>query len=390
MRILLLSCNTGEGHNSTAGAIREALEARGAVCRREDALSCISPHFSDFICNWHKRLYCHMPGVQDLGFRVLEQPGVEPPGVYELLSQGAWALWGRLMAGDYDGVVCTHIFSALMMTRIRQKWGCAIPSYFVNTDYAPTPLLHRCDLDGYFIPGKDLLDRYQAAGLPREKLIPSGIPVGRAFCVPADRKQARRTLELTGKDTVALLVGGSMGCGPMEQIAAGLCRRLPGNSQVIAICGTNEKLRQTLCRLENPRLRVLGYTKEMPLYMAAADMIVTKPGGLSATEAANMHLPMVFINTVGGCEEENFRRFLQRGYALGSRDPEEVVAQAAALSREPAKLALMRQLLAEDFCGSSAGIIAEHVLTVAWGYRQCIQRKKQGILSIKEDATWNL
>lgn len=378
MEILLLSCNMGEGHNSTAGAIREALEARGAACVTEDALGCISPGFSQFISNWHKRLYRHMPGVQDLGVRVLEQPGMEPPGVYELLSQGAWALWGRLTAGDYDGVVCTHIFPALMMTRVRQKWNCPIPTYFVNTDYAPTPFLHRCDLDGYFIPGKDLMSRYTEAGAPREKLIPSGIPVRQDFCVPADKEMARKTLGLGGQRTIVLLVCGSMGCGPMERIAAGLCRGLPGGSLVIAICGTNEKLRQTLRRLEDPRLQVLGYTKDMPLYMAAADLIVTKPGGLSSTEAANMHLPMVFINAVGGCEEENFRRFVDRGYALGSRDPEEVVAQAAALARDPARLALMRQLLAEDFCGSSAAMIAEHVLTVAWGYHQCIRRKGSG------------
>ena len=145
MRVLFLSCNTGEGHNSTAKAIISVLEARGVECRIEDVLACLSPKFSKFISNWHARLYKYAPKLSDAGYRIFERNPGDPEDsvtpVYELLSLGARKLWEILVGGDYDAVVCVHLFSALMMTEVRKNFVSKEPCFFAATDYSPAPLL---------------------------------------------------------------------------------------------------------------------------------------------------------------------------------------------------------------------------------------------------------
>lgn len=373
MRILLLSSNTGEGHNSTAKAIMEVLEARGVVCVLRDVLACLSPRFSKFVCGWHTRIYKYGPRLFDVGYRAFEHTGSEPEEttpVYDLLALGARKLWELVMEGNYDAVICTHVFSGMMMTELRRVWGVRIPCFFVATDYTCSPTVEQCEMDGYFIPSAELAEEFAAAGLPREKLIPSGIPVRQEFYRPGDRERVRQVLNLPRDSFTVVLMCGSMGCGPIRKIARELCTRLEGNAQVVAICGRNEKLFDSLSELTGPRLRVLGFTTDIPDYMDAADLIVTKPGGLSSTEAANKHLPMVFINSVGGCEGRNFDFFLNRGYAVGSDDPDEVLDQVVALAADPTRREAASARLREDFHANSAQVIADRVAEAAQTYAE--------------------
>lgn len=383
MRILLLSCNTGEGHNSTARAIMEVLEDQDVECELRDVLAWLSPRFSKFICNWHSRLYKYAPKLTDAGYRAFERTmdPEETTPVYEMLSLGAGKVWQMLMMGNYDAVICVHVFSGMLMTEVRRVWGLDIPCYFVATDYTCSPTVEQCDMDGYFIPAPALSAEFVRAGLSSLRLIPSGIPVRQKFYQKQDQATARAALSLPADARIVLLMCGSMGCGPIRKIASELTERLPDNSLVVAVCGNNEKLYDSMAEIEDPRLRVLGYTTEIPAYMDAADLIVTKPGGLSATEAAVKHLPMVLINAVGGCEGRNFDFFLGRSYAVGSSDAQAVIALTVELACDAAARKQMQKTLAADFCSNSAQIIAKHVTEAAnkyHRYRVRIAAEKNG------------
>lgn len=372
MRILMLSCNTGEGHNSTAKAIADALEQHGVASEIQDVLCCLSPKFSKFICNWHVRLYRYAPRLFDASYRVIERSTGEQDewdSVYEVLALGAEKLRRLLEAGDYDGVICVHVFSGMMMTEVRRRWNVKVPCFFVATDYSCVPFTDQCNMDYYFIPDQSLVPEYVAAGLPRARLVPSGIPIRRAFYSKEPKADARKALNLPAEGPVVLLMCGSMGCGPMRKIAKGMLERIPVHGKVVTVCGNNEKLYQSLSDLTSSRFRVLGFTREISRYMDASDLIVTKPGGLSSTEAANKHLPMVFINAVGGCEARNFELFLQKGYAVGSKNAEEVLDLVGGLMRSPERLARMEQLLAQDFTINGADVIATRTIDAAEAYR---------------------
>ncbi|MBO5079109.1 MAG: hypothetical protein J6B67_05450 [Oscillospiraceae bacterium] len=374
MRILMLSANTGEGHNSSAKALMEVLQSRGVECQLQDCLAYLSPNFSKFICDWHVRIYQYGGKIFDKCYRFLENmanPENFNP-IYELISLGAGKLRDAIMEEDFDGVVCVHPFAGTMITEVRRSWGMEIPTCLVATDYTCSPTVEQCDLDTFFVPAAEICREFELAGIPREKQMVTGIPVRQGFYEKADRQQARTTLQLPQESLVVLVMCGSMGCGPIEQIAEETLSQMPEDSVMVAVCGRNEKLRESMERIRDPRLRVTGFIHNFTTYLDSADLIITKPGGLSSTEAANKHVPMVFINTVGGCESRNFDHFVKKGYAVGSSEPEEVIRIAIRMVWDTASREKMRKTLTEAFYTNTGVVMADHIISAAEEYRRII------------------
>lgn len=372
MRILILSANTGEGHNSTAKALMEVFAQQGVDCQMEDTLAYLNKGISKLIAGGHVTIYRYCSKLFDITYRRMEKdmdPEEYSP-IYEFLSLGTAKLYKAILQGDFDAILCVHSFSAMMMTKIRRRWGLKIPTYLLTTDYTCWPTSEQCDVDYYFLPSKAQAAAFIRAGHSRLQLIPTGIPVRQAFYHKEDQSLVRQRLGLPQAGNIVLLMCGSMGCGPIEGVARALAEKLPKDAMVVAVCGSNQKLYHAMSQIQNPRLRVLGYTKNIPEYMDAADLIVTKPGGLSSTEAANKALPMVFLNTIGACETRNFDYFLSRGYALGSSKPEEVVALAVQLAADPRKRQQMSELLQKDFCINSAQVIVDRMCKDGAAYRE--------------------
>ena len=326
MRVLILSCNTGEGHNSTARAIAEVLKARGDDSYIMDALSLWSPKASKFICSWHVRLYRGAPKLFNAGYRFSEKQPAEPEGegmIYDLLARGAEPMYRMIQENQFDAVICVHIFAAMMLTEVRRQFGLGIPSSLVATDYTCSPCAERCVVDQFFIPDERLIPEFVQRGIPEEKLTATGIPVRQSFFLPKDPKKARRTLGLPEEKKILLCMSGSMGAGPIKKIVRETVARLPEDAFAVCVCGNNAKLYDSLSELgTGERMKVIGYTKQVPLYMEAADLMLTKPGGLSSTEAAAERLPMVLADFVGGCEGRNLEFFCGNGFALSAQDPD--------------------------------------------------------------------
>lgn len=374
MRVLMLSANTGEGHNSSAKAVMEVLESRGVECCIEDCLAYLSPNFSKFICSWHVRIYQYGGSIFDKGYRLMENiadPDNFDP-VCELLNLGAGKLRDAIMEGDYDAIVCVHPFAAVMLTEVRHSWGMNIPTFLVATDYTCSPTVEHSDLDTFFIPAQEVCREFELAGIPMGKQMITGIPVRQCFYKQGDRQKARQELGLPQESTVVLVMCGSMGCGPIEEIAAKTLSQMPEDGVMVTVCGRNEKLKQSMEKINDPRMRVMGFIENFTTYLDSADLIITKPGGLSSTEAANKHVPMVFINAVGGCESRNFDHFVSKGYAVGSKDPEEVIRIAIRMVWDTATREKMRQTLAENFKANAGVVMADKVMTEAAAYRKTL------------------
>lgn len=349
MRILILSGNTGEGHNSAAKAIAEVLTARGISSELTDGLAFLSPEFSKFISNWHVRIYKRAPLLFHAGYRMAENHDPAPEDasmVYKALSLGAKKLYAALEMGHYDAVVCTHVFAGLVMRRVCQDYPISIPHYLVATDYTCSPYVAEAQADGYFIPDEKLIPEFVRCGIPQEKLIATGIPVRQVFFTPGSRSASRAALAIPEDKRVALLMSGSMGCGPMKRLARRLTEMLPDDGLLIVICGRNEKLYEDLLELGNrSNLRVLGFTREVPAYMDAADLMLTKPGGLSSTEAAAKGLPIIFIDAVGGCEGRNLEFYTRYELAETADSVNRLAKLVCSNLADPDKLQSMSQTL---------------------------------------------
>lgn len=366
MRLLILSCNTGEGHNSAARALKGCFEAQNISCEIRDALAFWSPEKSKIISKGHVFIYRKMPKLFGVSYRFEEN---HPPKkgddslIYELVIKGCDSLREYLSENKYDAIICTHVFSAMMVTELKKRSKCSVKSYFIATDYTCSPGVSQTSLDRYFIPHKKLIPEFMDNGLPESKLIPSGIPVRMDFYKKTDPDKAKDLLSLPRNKKIVLLMCGSMGCGPIKTLAEYLPQQIPSDSLLVVICGNNRRLYKALTKYPLPdNMRVLGFTSRMPLYMDAADLILTKPGGLSSTEAAVKALPMLFIDAVPGCETRNFEFFIKNGFA-DMRDSVLGLCDAVCeLLENEEKLKKMSKNLKSEFSGCAVQSISEYII----------------------------
>ena len=345
MNALILSCNTGEGHNSCARAIKECFERHGDSCCIEDALGFISKGASRFVSRWHVRMYRYMPWLFRMGYRFSENhPGGLDDGTlpYRFIGEGTEALCRYIIQNHIDTVICPHVFSAIMVTELREKYpSLKIKSCFIATDYTCSPGTESINTDLFFVPDKSVVDNDLLVS--PERVLDSGMPVRACFYERTDKKQARQQLGYDTEGSHLLMMCGSMGCGPMKELATLLAHRLREGQTLTIVCGTNKKLFRWMNKNFHGRrdIHVIEYTNDISLLMDSADLYLTKPGGLSTSEAAAKGLPMVLVNAVSGCEEYNLRYFVQTGLAQTAAEPEELADLCVRLLSDPARLEAM-------------------------------------------------
>ena len=183
MNALILSCNTGEGHNSCARAIKECFERHGDSCCIEDALGFISKGASRFVSRWHVRMYRYMPWLFRMGYRFSENhPGGLDDGTlpYRFIGEGTEALCRYIIQNHIDTVICPHVFSAIMVTELREKYpSLKIKSCFIATDYTCSPGTESINTDLFFVPDKSVVDNDLLVS--PERVLDSGMPVRACF-----------------------------------------------------------------------------------------------------------------------------------------------------------------------------------------------------------------
>lgn len=358
MRVLILTCNTGEGHNSAARAIKEAFDSADIYCEIADSLAFFSKKASTFISKWHVRLYKKAPTLFGLGYKAAEfTDSRHMRSVFQdTICKGAGKLIKKVHEGNFDTVVCTHPFSAITLTRAIKKYKLKIDkSYFVATDYTCSPGVSQSELDYYIIPHESLADDFIQHGIPKEKLFAGGIPVSKKVNTSLSKEDSKQQLALPEDKRIVLLMCGSMGCGPIKVIARKLTRTLRDDEYLVVICGSNRKLYQSLRYLDDPgSVRILGFTRNVQLYMNSADLLISKPGGLSTTEAAHNNLPMILIDAVAGCETHNMKFWVNNNMADTREDTDELCALVRSLLDDDTSLFQMRDNLADSFRVSSS------------------------------------
>ena len=216
MKVLILSCNTGQGHNTAGKAILAELQRLGIESEMLDALSFESELASKIVCDLHSKSVLHLPRVYGLGVSTakrLDKISKKRSVCYVANATYASALYEYITQNGYDTIVAPHVFPSEAITRIRRKHDTRFLTYFIATDYAYPPFLSDTDLDTYFIPHESLAHEFTEAGIPEEKLVATGIPVSATFAKKTEKAEARRALGLPENGNILLVMTGSMGYG---------------------------------------------------------------------------------------------------------------------------------------------------------------------------------
>lgn len=355
MKALILTCNTGQGHNSSATAIQEVFVSNGYECNIADTLSFLSKGASKIVDTCFTAIYRHIPKAFNLGYthtdvRIGKLGAAD--ALLKVLIPGSKRLHRYIVENGYTHVICVHIFPAIMLTMLREQFQTNVSVSFLTTDYTYYPLMEKVDVDIYLLPHADLKEVFSKNGIAEEKLAPTGMPIRRPFLSPQSKADARKALGLSEDERVIFIMGGSMGCGPLEDMVRNLATAMADNTRILIACGTNSKLLRSLQKHTASNVYPFRYADNIQQIMSASDLFITKPGGISITEAATLGLPTLLLDFVGGCETENFRFFTEHQYAFGCEDIADIVNKCQHLLQNPDILAQhsarVREVFARD------------------------------------------
>ena len=363
MRVLILTCNTGGGHNAVAAALAESFRRLGVSSDTADGLSFISQKASRFVSKWHTRFYRRYPKLYKAGYMSAEndaESNDRDNPVYRYMARGARRLDRAIQDGGYDAVVCVHVIPAMMMTELRRQHETGPVFCFVATDYTCSPTVGGCTPDICVIPHEELAEEFVSCGIARETLLAAGIPVRAVFRERGDRAAARSELALPPEGRHIVLMSGSIGCGPMADIAAELEKRMERGDFASVLCGSNRQMLYALRRRGFRRVEAVGFTNRVHRYMDSADVLVSKPGGISITEAGTRGTPLLLADMVGGCETRNQEFFHARGWAETCQ-PEDMADAALALLDRPERRQTLVAQQHRDFDGLAADRVAQAV-----------------------------
>lgn len=324
MDALILSCGTGGGHDAAGKAVFEEMKRRGHNAAMLNPYILKSKKLSGGIDKTYISTVQHAPRafgvIYKIGDLYRKLPFRSP--VY-FVNRGMTDVMQEYFAENHvDIVIMPHLFPAEIMTNMK-KHGIEIPkTMFIATDYVCIPFTEETDCDAYVIPAPDLTSEFIGKGIPDEKIHPLGIPTSGSFLLQRTKEEEKQMLGLDMNKKYILIAGGSMGGGRIEKTIEELKTYILEQNDVamIVICGSNRKLYEKLIEQAVPGMTVLNKTDKMASYMRACDLFITKPGGLSSTEAAVCQTPIIHTSTIPGCESCNAEYFSRHGMSVACDD----------------------------------------------------------------------
>lgn len=221
-----------------------------------------------------------------------------------------------------DVIVTTHPFSTEMISILKGKGKVDIPVAAILTDFAPHSFWIHPNIDAYVVSTEEMVDEMIRRGVDEKILHPFGIPVKPDFSKRFSRTETLSSLNLSPEKPTVLLMGGSLGMGKITALYEEL-QQVETDIQIIVITGNNRKLFSQLSALQetsNKTTRIVGYTNEVNKYMQACDLLITKPGGLTITEALVSGIPLALFSAIPGQEEKNAEFLIRNGLATNLGD----------------------------------------------------------------------
>jgi processive 1,2-diacylglycerol beta-glucosyltransferase len=347
-RILVLSASAGAGHLRAAEAVEAACRRLhpDAETRHVDVLTLATPAFARLYGKGYVDFVNRAPELLGILYDRTNRPPRHPAAdalrrLVDRLNTRPLVALLREFAPD---VVChTHFLPAEIVAREKRRGRLRVPHAVVVTDFDVHRFWLCPGVERYFVAREENRVHLEALGAPRETVSVTGIPIHPVFADAPDRDALRRKHGVGPGRPLLLVLAGGFGVGPVETLVTAVAEAAPA-AQVVAIAGRNEGLRRRLDRVTRGRagsVRVLGFTADIHEWMALATLAVTKPGGLTTSEALAMGLPLVVVNAIPGQETRNATMLFEEGAAMSGENPLTLGYRVARLLGSPKRLDAM-------------------------------------------------
>jgi processive 1,2-diacylglycerol beta-glucosyltransferase len=350
-KVLILSASAGAGHVRAAQAIERAFMEMSAAeeVKHVDALEYTTKIFKTIASKGYIDLVNKAPHMLGWFYDVMDKPWKNERLMLAIDMLNTQPLVRLINKYQPDLAVCTHFTPADMISWLKEKKALTCPLAVVVTDFDihANWLCRYCDR--YFVALDETGVHLGKLGIPADRITVSGIPVDPVFARRKDKAAMRLKLGLREDRTTILVSAGGFGVGPVENLITALLD-LQHEAQIVAICGKSGELKGRLDNVaaRNPykhrvSISVVGYTTAMDEYMAAADILVGKTGGLTTSEALARGLIIVVVNPIPGQEERNADHLLEEGAAIRCNNLPTISYKIDRLLDNPSRMLAMKK-----------------------------------------------
>ncbi len=346
MNVLLLHASAGAGHKRAAEALAKGFEQQGVTAEVRDILDFTPPVFRKTYAEGYLNVVRTAPELWGYMYARSDESSQKPweKRVRSAFNRLNTTLFFRfLRKARPDVVVCTHFMPLELLGTHRSRHTPPVPLYGVVTDFAVHSLWAAPRVDRYFVASEEAARQLARRGQPAERISVTGIPVDPVFSVVRPVPEVRTELGLRPDLPVVLVLCGGFGVGPVTDLLRTF-RDEPFAAQVVVVTGRNEALRleaETIGRTASMPVRVEGFVTNMHAWLNAADLLVSKPGGLTTAEALAMGKPMVIVEPIPGQEQRNAEMLLEEGAAVRLFEAADASWKIRALVGDPIRLAAL-------------------------------------------------
>ena len=352
-KILVLSASVGAGHLRAAQAVELALKELappGAEIRNVDVLTLTNAAFRKLYGEAYLDLVNKAPHVLGFFYDLMDRPkkanskrdrlrlALETINLRKFCDLVECERW--------DVVVNTHFLPPEIIRSLKKQTpSLRVPQVTVVTDFDVHALWVNDPLDQYCCATTESAAYTHTFGVPEDHITVTGIPIHPVFSKPRGRDEALKLHGLKGDRPVVLQLAGGFGVGPIEKLFRSILS-IEQPLEVVAVAGRNEKLKEQLAKVDVParhRAKVMGFTDKIDELMAAADVVVTKPGGLTSSEVLARGAAMAIVNPIPGQESRNSDYLLEHGAAIKINNAATLAHKLGELLGDPKRLVSLKR-----------------------------------------------
>ena len=357
-KVLILTCSHGSGHKMVSAALKDAFEQKGCTAVVRDLFNETNRLVNTIIeksyllsynigSTFYKKMYYDMERDAHSKF------------IYRLWTLTEKTLLDMVEDIHPDCIVNTYPYTVSSI--LTQAHYPDIPVYTVVTDFCIPAAWQHEDTDKFYVACQNVEDHLMDYGIPAERILKTGIPIREAFYGHYDRHRLQEKYHLDPDKRTLIICAGTYGV--VKNLKA-ICEKADSlhNLQTIVVCGKNKSLYKELSAASFKNTQIFGFVSDIHELYCCGDFMMTKPGGITLSEAVTTRMPLILHNPVPGQEGENAEWFKKCGAAIITHTTTELLVAIEALKDNEVKQYAMKSALRKMYYGHSAERIVDDIL----------------------------
>jgi processive 1,2-diacylglycerol beta-glucosyltransferase len=375
-KILFISAPVGAGHIQAARSISSAMcrQHEGVETQITNIFDFFNPYVGKTILNVYLKILKFYPKLYGMMYGWGNESYLALLGRQLISNYLARRMEKYIVEYDPDAIVCTHATPAGLVAHLMKYKRLRIPVVVVVTDFVVHRLWVYPEIQHYIVANEQMCDSLIVYGVKENCISVMGIPVDEKFSLLPDRGSIRNSLQLSSQVKTILIMGGGAGILPMDDILL-CCEQVGISLQIIVVTGNNKSMYHKLVKLL-PKLRnkvqILGFVSYINELMAVADLIISKPGGMTCAETLCVGIPMIIYKPIPGQEEANTSYLVKNHVALRADCLQDVQAIIKKLFIEqPEEHAKLRQKILQLGQPMAASTIGDYIFSQVGQDKSC-------------------